>query len=188
MNWLAKKRTYHASKVFHAVKKRHKLKKLAFYTTVNNRRNFEHFLDDGAIFITPTVRLTPPPHPPVFLPKVTRIFCPFLLVDGRALRQPVKHFYWSTVGENRQLASICRQANHWGVLADLIPSEQGLYMPIFLIFLFLTTLQIILELCIPKKSISQNSFLNLIYIFPKSFIICQELQDPKRNYEYQIWT
>ncbi len=28
---------------------------LAFYTTVKNRRNFEHFFDDGAIFITPTV-------------------------------------------------------------------------------------------------------------------------------------
>jgi hypothetical protein len=54
---LAKKRTYHASKVFHGVKKRHKLKKLAFYTTVKNRRNFEHFFDDGAIFITPTVLL-----------------------------------------------------------------------------------------------------------------------------------
>jgi hypothetical protein len=33
----------------------------------------------------------------------------------------------------------------------------------------------------------QNSFPYLIYIFPKSFLIfCQELQDPKRNYEYQI--
>ncbi len=34
------------------------------------------------------------------------------------------------------------------------------------------------------KSIGQNLFPNLIYIFPKSFMIfCQELQDPKRNYE-----
>ncbi len=31
---------------------------LAFYTTVKNRRNFEHFFDDGAIFITPTVQYT----------------------------------------------------------------------------------------------------------------------------------
>jgi hypothetical protein len=54
----------------------------------------------------------PLPHPPVFLPKVTRIFGPFLLVDGRALRQPATDFYWSTFGENRQLASIGRQANH----------------------------------------------------------------------------
>jgi hypothetical protein len=56
---MVKKRTYHASKVFHGVKKRHKLKKLAFYTTVKNRRNFEHFFDDGEIFITPTVEETP---------------------------------------------------------------------------------------------------------------------------------
>ncbi len=40
-----------------------------------------------------------------------------------------------------------------------------------------------------RKRISQNSFPNLINIFPKSFMIfCQELQDPKRNYENQIWT
>ncbi len=85
-----------------------------------------------------SVRLTPPPHPPVFLPKLTRIFGPFLLVDGRALPQPATHFYWSTGGENRQLSPICWQPNHWGVSADLIPSEQGLYMPKFFIFLFLT--------------------------------------------------
>jgi len=37
--------------------------------------------------------------------------------------------------------------------------------------------------------ISQNSFPNFIYMFPKSFMIfCQELQDPKRNYENQILT
>ncbi len=37
--------------------------------------------------------------------------------------------------------------------------------------------------------ISQNSFPIFNYIFPKSFMIfCQELQDPKRNYENQIWT
>ncbi len=35
--------------------------------------------------------------------------------------------------------------------------------------------------------ISQNSFPNFNYIFSKSFMIfCQELQDPKRNYENQI--
>jgi hypothetical protein len=35
-----------------------------------------------------------------------------------------------------------------------------------------------------RKRISQNSFPNLIHIFPKSFMIfCQELQDPERNYE-----
>ncbi len=40
-----------------------------------------------------------------------------------------------------------------------------------------------------RKRISQNSFLNFIFIFPKSFMIfCWELQDPKRNYESQIWT
>jgi hypothetical protein len=40
-----------------------------------------------------------------------------------------------------------------------------------------------------RKRISQNSFPNFIYIFPKSFMIfCQELQDPKRNYENQILT
>ncbi len=38
-----------------------------------------------------------------------------------------------------------------------------------------------------RKRISQNSFPNFIYIFPKSFMrFCQELQDPKRNYENQI--
>jgi hypothetical protein len=37
--------------------------------------------------------------------------------------------------------------------------------------------------------ISQNSFPNLIYIVPKSFMrFCQELQDPKRKHENQIWT
>ncbi len=72
----------------------------------------------------------PPPHPPVFLPKITRIFGPLLLINGRALREPASpttHFYWSTCGENRQPASICRQADHWGVSGDLIPSDQGLY-------------------------------------------------------------
>jgi hypothetical protein len=40
-----------------------------------------------------------------------------------------------------------------------------------------------------RKRISQNSFPNLIYIFPKSFmILCQELSNPKRNYKNQIWT
>ncbi len=40
-----------------------------------------------------------------------------------------------------------------------------------------------------RKRISQNSIPNFIYIFPKSFMIfCQELLDPKRNYENQIWT
>ncbi len=40
-----------------------------------------------------------------------------------------------------------------------------------------------------RKRISQNSFLNFIFIFPKSFMIfCRELQDPKRNYQSQIWT
>ncbi len=80
----------------------------------------------------------PPLHPPVFLSKVTRILGPLLSVDGRALREPATHFYWSTGGENQQLASICRQPNNWGVSADLIPSVQGLYMPNFFIFLFLT--------------------------------------------------
>ncbi len=38
-----------------------------------------------------------------------------------------------------------------------------------------------------RKRISQNSFPNFIYIFPKSFMMfCQELLDPKRNYENQI--
>jgi hypothetical protein len=38
-----------------------------------------------------------------------------------------------------------------------------------------------------RKRSSQNSFPNLIYIFPESFMIfCQELQDPKRNYENQV--
>ncbi len=38
-----------------------------------------------------------------------------------------------------------------------------------------------------QKRISQNSFPNGIYIFPKSFMIfCQELRNPKRNYENQI--
>jgi hypothetical protein len=40
-----------------------------------------------------------------------------------------------------------------------------------------------------RKRISQNSFPNFIYIFPKSFMIfCQELLDPKRNYENQTGT
>ncbi len=39
------------------------------------------------------------------------------------------------------------------------------------------------------KRISQNSFPNFTYIFPKSFMIfCQELLDPKRNYKNQIRT
>ncbi len=38
-----------------------------------------------------------------------------------------------------------------------------------------------------RKRISQNSFPNFNDIFPKSFMIfCQELIDPKRNYENQI--
>ncbi len=38
-----------------------------------------------------------------------------------------------------------------------------------------------------RKRISQNSFPNSIYIFPKSFMIfSQELRNPKRNYENQI--
>jgi hypothetical protein len=37
------------------------------------------------------------------------------------------------------------------------------------------------------KRISQNSFPNFIYIIPKSFMVfCQELRNPKRNYENQI--
>ncbi len=75
-------------------------------------------------------KYTPPPplpHPPVVLLKVTRIVSPLLLVDGQALREPATHFYWSTCGENRQPASICRQADHWGVSAVLISSKQGLY-------------------------------------------------------------
>ncbi len=40
-----------------------------------------------------------------------------------------------------------------------------------------------------RKRISQNSFPNFLYIFPKSFMIfCQELSNPKQNYENQIWT
>jgi len=40
-----------------------------------------------------------------------------------------------------------------------------------------------------RKRISQNLFPNFIYIFAKSFMIfCQELLDPKKNYENQIWT
>jgi hypothetical protein len=38
-----------------------------------------------------------------------------------------------------------------------------------------------------RKRISQNSFPNFIYIIPKSFMVfCQELHNPKRNYENQI--
>ncbi len=38
-----------------------------------------------------------------------------------------------------------------------------------------------------RNRISQYSFPNFIYIFPKSFMkFCQELLDPKRNYENQI--
>ena len=38
------------------------------------------------------------------------------------------------------------------------------------------------------KRISQNSFPNFIYIIPKTFMIfCQELGNPNRNYENQIW-
>jgi hypothetical protein len=40
-----------------------------------------------------------------------------------------------------------------------------------------------------RKRISQNSFPNFIHIIPKSFMVfCQELHNPKRNYENQIWT
>jgi hypothetical protein len=40
-----------------------------------------------------------------------------------------------------------------------------------------------------RERISQNSFPNFIYIFPKSFMIfCQELLDPKRNYKNQTGT
>ncbi len=40
-----------------------------------------------------------------------------------------------------------------------------------------------------RKRISQKSFPNFIHIISKSFVIfCQELQDPKRNYENQIRT
>jgi hypothetical protein len=38
-----------------------------------------------------------------------------------------------------------------------------------------------------RKRISQNSFPNYIHIIPKSFMVfCQELHNPKRNYENQI--
>ncbi len=43
---------------------------------------------------------TTPLHPPVFLPKVTRIFGPLLLVDSRELREPATCFYWSTGRED----------------------------------------------------------------------------------------
>jgi hypothetical protein len=52
-----------------------------------------------------------------------------------------------------------------------------------------STLQIILDLCIPEKvqSISQNSFPNFICIIPKSFMVfCQELRNPKKNYENKM--
>ena len=50
-------------------------------------------------------------------------------------------------------------------------------------------LQIILDLCIPEKELAKNSFPNFIHIIPKSFMVfCQELRNPKRNYENQIWT
>ncbi len=40
-----------------------------------------------------------------------------------------------------------------------------------------------------RKRIGQNSFPNLICIIPKSFMVFwQELHNPKRNYENQIWT
>ncbi len=40
-----------------------------------------------------------------------------------------------------------------------------------------------------RKRISQNSFPDLIHIIPKSFMVfCQELHNPKRNCENQIWT
>ncbi len=48
------------------------------------------------------------------------------------------HFCWSTCGENRQPASICRQADHWGVSADLISSKQGLYYAKFWSLISLT--------------------------------------------------
>jgi hypothetical protein len=38
-----------------------------------------------------------------------------------------------------------------------------------------------------RKRIGQNSFPNLIYVILKSFMVfCQELHNPKRNYENQI--
>ncbi len=43
------------------------------------------------------------------------------------------------------------------------------------------------ELMNSRKRISQNSFPNFIYIIPKSFMVfCQELCNPKKNYENQI--
>jgi len=40
-----------------------------------------------------------------------------------------------------------------------------------------------------RKRISQNSFPSFIYIIPNSFMVfCLELNNPKRNYENQIWT
>ncbi len=45
------------------------------------------------------------------------------------------------------------------------------------------------EFMYSRNRISHYSFPKFIYIFPKLFMIfCQELLDPKRNYENQIWT
>ncbi len=79
---------------------------------------------------------------------------PTHLFSCRKLREYSARSYWSTAErcDNRQRTSIGRHAersgnlllfvdrrmNHWGVSAGLIPSEQGLYMPNFFIFLFLT--------------------------------------------------
>ncbi len=51
------------------------------------------------------------------------------------------------------------------------------------------TLQIILDLCIPKKELAKTCSQILFIQFQKSFMaFCQELRNPKRNYENQIWT
>ncbi len=49
----------------------------------------------------------------------------------------------------------------------------------------LAALQIILDFCVPEKELAKTRS----HIIPKSFIVfCQELHNPKRNYENQIRT
>ncbi len=76
----------------------------------------------------------PSPHPPVFLPKVTRIFGPFLLVDGRALRQPATHFYWSTGGETGNLLLFDDSQNIEGSQRILYPVSRAYTCQIFSFF------------------------------------------------------
>ncbi len=79
----------------------------------------------------PSVRLTPKQFSLEISAIIAGTYGRILLVASRELREPGTCFYWPTGGENQQSASICRQTDHWGVLADLISSKQGLYMQNF---------------------------------------------------------